>query len=180
MRLDGTLSDYPLSDLFQLVFLGNRSGTLRIFSSGDEGIIVFADSLLKCGKTKKFSGLKAVKEILNWKSGKFVFDTESIIKLADEDRIDLPIQQFILGISTELDECEDLMSRIGGDDRKLILISVLHKNEPVTITPIQWQIITHIGDAPSLSQLKGRVSISEPELLRAIIDLRDKRLLELA
>jgi len=60
----------------------------------------------------------------------------------------------------------------------LILVSVVPRDEPVTLSSIQWQIAVHIGDAPPLSQLQSRVAISEPDLLKAIIDLRDRRLLE--
>lgn len=178
MRLDGTLNDYPLSDLFQLIFMGKRSGTLHIHSGGDEGTIVFADNLVRYGKTKTLAGLQAVRQILGWHSGKFVFDTDEKAELEDEAGINLPIQQFILGVSREIDECEDLMARIGGPDRKLILVSVVPRDEPVTLSSIQWQIAVHIGDAPTLSQLQSRVAISEPDLLKAIIDLRDRRLLE--
>ena len=177
MRLDGTLEDYPLSDILQLILMGNRSGTLHIYSGGDEGTIVFGEGLVKCGKTSKLSGLRAVREILGWRRGKFVFDTEEGVELGEETRIDLPIQQFILGLSAEMDESKDLMNKVGGVDRRLMLAPLAPQAKPVTLSPTQWQVVVHIGDAPTLAELQGRLALSERDLLRVLVDLRDRGLL---
>lgn len=177
MRLDGTLNDYPLTDLFQLIFMGKRSGTLHIYSGGDEGAIVFTDSLVRCANTSQHQGLPAVKQILSWKTGKFVFDTVELLECTPETSIDLPIQQFILGLSTEMDECEDLMCKIGGLDRRLILVPVTPKDKPVTLTPLQWKIVVHMGDAPTVEQLKQRVAVAERDMLGVIVNLAERGLL---
>lgn len=179
MRLDGTLEDYPLSDIFQLIFMGNRSGTLIVFSHGDEGKIIFGDNLVRFGKTGEFCGLKAAREILSWKSGKFILDTEDKTELGDEERIELPVQQFILELSTEMDECADLMSRVGGLERKLILAHVAPKAKPITLSPVEWQVVVHMGDAPTVRQLKSRLALEERDLLRVIVDLCDRGLLSI-
>lgn len=177
MRLDGTLEDYPLSDILQLIFMGNRSGILHLYSGGDEGTVVVGDGLIKYGKTRKLSGLKAVRTILSWRMGKFVFDTEEKVELGDETRINLPIQQFILGLSAEMDEFEDLMSKVGGVDRRLMLQPLAPQGKPVTLSSTEWQVVVHMGDAPTLAELQGRLSLSERDLLRVIVDLRDRGLL---
>jgi hypothetical protein len=177
MRLDGTLEDYPLSDILQLIFMGNRSGTLHLYSGGDEGSVVVGEGLVKCGKTSKLSGLKAVRTILGWRSGKFIFDTEELAELGDETRIDLPIQQFILDLSAEMDESKDLMDKVGGPDRRLMLVPLAPQAKPVTLSPVQWQVVVHVGDAPTLAELQGRLALSERDLLRVIVDLRDRGLL---
>lgn len=177
MRLDGTLEDYPLSDILQLIFMGERSGTLHIHSGGDEGMIVFGDNLVRFGKTKENKGLHAVKQILGWKTGKFIFDTEELEELEEDEKIDLPIQQFILGISTEMDETAVLMSKIGGLDRRLILLPVAPKGKPVTLSPLEWQIVVHIGDAPTLGELQSRVAVPEHDVLQVIVSLQERGLL---
>ncbi|MBN2378317.1 DUF4388 domain-containing protein [candidate division WOR-3 bacterium] len=177
MRLDGTLADYPLSDILQLIFMGKRAGTLRIFSGGDEGTIVFGNNLVRYGQTREHKGLKAVKRILSWESGKFIFDTEDLTELAEEARIDLPIQQFILEVSTAIDEYDDLLARIGGLERRLILSPMAPKGEPVNLSPEEWLIVVHIGDAPSIKSLEARIAIPESELLRLLVRLRDRRLI---
>ncbi len=177
MRLDGTLDDYPLSDILQLIFMGNRSGTLHIFSHGDEGTVVFGDSLVKFGKTKKDKGLKAVRDILGWTSGKFVFDTDKGVELDEDCKIAVPIQQFILGVTSELDECEDLMARIGGADSRLLLIPTAPRNKTINLSPAEWQVVVHLGDAPTLGELQHRVALAERDLLRIVVDLCDRGLL---
>jgi len=157
--------------------MGKRAGTLRIFSGGDEGVIVFGNNLIRYGETKKQRGLSGVKKILGWESGKFIFDTEEILELDEEARIDLPIQQFILEVSTALDEYDDLLARIGGMDRRLILSPIAPKGEPVNLSPEEWLIVVHIGDAPTIRDLEGRISIPESNLLRNILNLRDRRLI---
>ncbi|NLI98848.1 DUF4388 domain-containing protein [bacterium] len=177
MRLDGTLNDYPLSDIFQLIFLGKRSGTLHIYSGGDEGKIVFAENLLRFANTKKLKGLPAVRDILGWQTGKFVFDTEELTELEDGSSIELPIQQFILALSTEKDECEDLRTKIGGETRRLYLVSVAPGNKPVSLSPMEWQVITHLGDSPTVKDLEGRLALPERDLLRVIVELCGRGLL---
>ncbi|MBD3286832.1 DUF4388 domain-containing protein [candidate division WOR-3 bacterium] len=177
MRLDGTLADYPLSDILQLIFMGKRAGTLRIFSGGDEGIIVFGNNLIRFGKTSKHAGLPAVKKILGWESGKFIFDTEEVLELEEEAKIELPIQQFILEVSTALDEYDDLLARIGGMSRRLILSPIAPKGEHVHLSPEEWLIVVHIADAPTIRDLEGRIAIPEADLLRHILNLRDRRLI---
>lgn len=179
MRLDGTLEDYPLSDILQLVFMGNRSGTLVVFSHGDEGNVVFGDNLVKFGKTRNHSGLKAVREMLSWKSGKFILDTEEKRDLGEQNRIDLPIQQFILELSTEIDECADLMAKVGGLERKLILAHAAPHAKLITLSPVEWQVVVHMGDAPTVRQLKSRLALEERDLLRVIVDLCDRGLLSI-
>jgi len=177
VRLDGTLTDYPLSDLFQLVFLGKRSGTLHIYSGGDEGTLVFGDNLIRYGKTKKYAGLRAVREILGWQSGKFVFDTEEVAELGDDTKIDLPIQQFILQVSTAMDEYDDLISKIGGLDRRLLLSPLPPQGKAVKLSAVEWQVVVHVGDAPTIKELGERLHLPEHELLRVLVDLRNRGLL---
>ncbi len=177
MRLDGTLNDYPLSDIFQLIFLGKRSGTLHIYSGGDEGKIVIADNLLRFANTKKIKGLQAVRDILGWSTGKFVFDTEEMNDLEEGTRIDLPIQQFILALSTEKDECEDLRTKVGGPSKRLFLVSVAPGNKPITLSAMEWQVVTHLGDSPTVKDLEARLALPERDLLRVVVELCGRGLL---
>ena len=89
----------------------------------------------------------------------------------------MPIQQFILGLSAEMDESKDLMDKVGGPDRRLMLVPLAPQGKPVTLSPTQWQVVVHVGDAPTLAELQARLALSERDLLRVLVDLRDRGLL---
>ncbi len=71
--LQGDLSTGDLSEIFQFIEIGKKTGSLLIEDEKPVGIVYFNDGIIIYAATKRNTGKKAVLEILNLHQGQFQF-----------------------------------------------------------------------------------------------------------
>jgi hypothetical protein len=76
--LEGNVADGSLSEVFQFVEIGRKTGCLLVEAKRPFGIIYFKDGLIVYAATTKETGEKAVLEILNTDEGRFRFVLEKV------------------------------------------------------------------------------------------------------
>jgi hypothetical protein len=73
MIKEGSLQDFSLPDLLQILALGNATGTLTLRSEGRVGQFLFRDGQLLDGRLGGRSGQDAAADLFLWSSGVFDF-----------------------------------------------------------------------------------------------------------
>ncbi|MGD9200043.1 MAG: DUF4388 domain-containing protein [Chitinispirillia bacterium] len=71
--LQGNVEDSRVSEVFQFVEIGKKTGCLLVEDRKPSGIVYFKDGIIIYAKTKNNRGQKAVFEILSFDRGQFVF-----------------------------------------------------------------------------------------------------------
>ena len=103
MSLKGTLSELPLSDLIEVISLGNKSGRLQI--TGDSGetaaTLCFKDGRLINANAGALRGERAFYAVLGLREGSFFFDTEAD---PGEETLDLPTGSLLMEGMRRVDE----------------------------------------------------------------------------
>ncbi len=79
MALSGTLQDFLLEDIFQLIGLGNYNGCLRIIKpNGVTGEIYFNKGTVIHASAGSNEAEQAVYNMFNWRQGDFLFEKECV------------------------------------------------------------------------------------------------------
>jgi len=175
MALQGNLEDFELTDVFQLIQLGQKDGGLRIQSEDDVGIVYFKDGIVIHAKTNSIQGETAIDTILSWKKGRFVFNpNEETLKRT----VNLPIQQVILEAARRIDEMTKIQKLIPSFDVVVNIIEVPHAGvEKIHLKPEEWKILSFVDGARSVKDIASKTSVSEFETARILYGLISSGLL---
>lgn len=169
MALQGNLEDFELTDVFQLIQLGQKDGGLRIQSDNDVGIVYFKGGMVIHAKTNTFLGEPAIDSILSWKKGRFVFNPgEETL----ENTVDLPIQQVILEAARRIDELKKIQKLIPSFDVIVKIIEVPDVGvEKIHLKPEEWKVLSFVDGSRAIKAIATEVNISEFETSRILYGL---------
>jgi hypothetical protein len=169
MALQGNLEDFELTDVFQLIQLGQKDGGLRIQSDNDVGIVYFKNGMVIHAKTNSVQGEPAIDSILSWKKGRFVFNpSEETL----EHTVDLPIQQVILEAARRIDELKKIQKLIPSFDVVVKIVEVPDAGvEKIHLKPEEWKVLSFVDGTLTIKAISSKVNISEFETSRILYGL---------
>lgn len=169
MALEGNLEDFELTDVFQLIQLGQKDGGLRIESSDDVGVVYFKRGMIIHGRTNFLQGEPAIGTILSWKKGRFVFTPgEETL----EKTVNLPIQQVILEAARRIDELERIQKLIPSFNVTVQLIEVPDiEVEKIHLKPREWKVLSFVDAALTVRQIALKSGLPELETARIFYGL---------
>jgi hypothetical protein len=169
MALEGNLEDFELTDVFQLIQLGQKDGGLRIQSSEDVGIVYFKGGVVVHAKTNSRKGESAIDSILSWKKGRFVFNPgEETL----EHTVDLPIQQVILEAARRIDELNKLKKLIPSFDVIVKIVEVPEAGvEKIHLKPEEWKVLSFVNGLLTIKEIAQKVNMTEFETSRILYGL---------
>lgn len=177
MALEGNLEDFELTDVFQLIQLGAKDGSLRIQSADDIGVVYFKSGMVIHAKTNFLQGESAVDTILRWKKGRFVFNPG---EETYEHTVDLPIQQVILETARRIDELNKIQKLIPSFDVIVKIVEVPDVGvERINLRPEEWKVLAFIDGTLTITGIAIRVNISEFETARILYGLISSGLVEM-
>lgn len=178
MALEGNLEDFELTDVFQLIQLGAKDGSLRIQSSTDVGVVYFKSGMVIHAKTNSFQGESAVDAIMSWKKGRFVFNQG---EETFDHTVDLPIQQVILEAARRIDELNKLQKLIPSFDVVVKIVEVPDVGvEKINLRPEEWKVLAFIDGIITINQIARRVNMSDFETARILYGLISSGLVKIA
>lgn len=169
MALQGNLEDFELTDVFQLIQLGQKDGGLRIQSEDDVGIVYFKEGIVIHAKTNSIQGEAAIDTILSWRKGRFVFNpNEETLQRT----VDLPIQQVILEAARRIDEMTKIQKLIPSFDVVVNIIEVPEAGvEKIHLKPGEWKILSFVDGSRIIRDIASKASVSEFETARILYGL---------
>ncbi len=177
MALEGSLEDFELTDVFQLIQLGAKDGSLRIQTPSDVGVVYFKDGMVVHAKTNNLIGEQAIDSILQWRKGRFVFrpGEETL-----EKTVELPIQQVILDAARRIDELNKIQRLIPSFDMVPKIVEVPDVGiEKINLRPEEWKVLAFVDGTISIKQISERVKLSEFETGRILYGLISSGLVKL-
>ncbi len=161
MSLAGDLQEFEITDVFQLIQLGQKDGILRIQTGNDTGIVYFKNCMVAHAQTDTIKGEPAIDVILSWKKGHFVFNPG---EETPQHTVDLPIQQVILEAARRIDELKRIQKLIPSFD---VIIEIIEIPQPgverIQLNPREWKVLSFVDGVLSIKQIAQKANIPEFE-----------------
>lgn len=157
--LEGSLKDFEITDILQLINMNKKDGCLEIKGTDDFGKIYFENGAVTHAETSDRSGENAVHKILMLQEGtfKFIPDTKS-----ERKTINLPIQHLMLEAARSIDEWKQIEKLIPSLD---LLVKIVENpetdTENIKLTSEEWKILTFVDNQSTIKEIAKRVNQSE-------------------
>ncbi len=178
MALQGNLEDFELTDLFQLIQLGQKDGGLRITTRIDVGVVYFKNGMIIHAKTNHYQGEPAIDSILTWEKGQFVFDPSNE---TNEHTVDMPIQQVMLDAARRIDELNKIQKIIPSFDAVVRIVEVPKPGvEKINLRREEWKVLSFVDGAKTIRQIANKTQLSEFDTARILYGLITSGLASLA
>jgi len=178
MALQGNLDDFELTDLFQLIQLGQKDGGLRIITVSDVGVVYFKDGMIIHAKTNHYQGEPAIDSILSWEKGQFIFDPKTE---TTEHTVDMPIQQVMLDAARRIDELNKIQKLIPSFDAVVKIVEVPNPGvEKIHLRPEEWKVLSFVDGSKTIRQIARKTQLSEFDTARILYGLITSGLASLA
>jgi tetratricopeptide (TPR) repeat protein len=157
MPFEGPIEELSLFDLFQLLSLSHKTGTLFVRTENGEIRIYFKKGLIV--SVKKGDYIKEKKQaqgmifsILDVNKGTFSF-TDSVIPDDLNDDYNLKVDNLILEASRRIDELAKIKQSIPSKDTVLMLSPKASKAESLDLTTEDWEIISYVDGARNIGDI---------------------------
>lgn len=161
MSLAGDLQDFEITDVFQLIQLGQKDGVLKIQATDDVGIVYFKAGKVAHVQTNSIQGEPAIDIILSWKKGNFTFNPGEHMT---QHTVDLPIQQVILDAARRIDELTRIQKLIPSFDVVIRIVEVPQDGvDNIQLHPKEWKVLSFVDGTLTVRQIAKRSNIPEFE-----------------
>jgi DNA-binding MarR family transcriptional regulator len=176
MGFSGSLEDFGLSDVLQLIHIGRRTGVLVIISDGQRAEIFFQDGEAVHAILGDVIGEQAVYKVFNWSRGKFDFEAKIV---PTPKTITVGSQNLILEATRRIDEWSKLKNLIPGENAVLSF----SPNPPdgshnITLSPEEWRILSLIDSKRTVDDLAKLTGFSTLYVTKTLYGLVSSGLLE--
>ncbi len=169
MALEGSLEDFEITDIFQLIQLGQKVGCLRIQTLNSVGVIYFKDGLVTHARVGQCVGEPAIQEILRWTKGKFIFVPNED---TNENSIGQPIQHIILEAARRVDEWHRIEKVISSLDLKIKIIESPDESiEKITLRPEEWKVLSFVDGHTSIKEIAQKANLSDFDTAKILYGL---------
>ncbi len=169
MALQGNLEDFEITDVFQLIQLGQKDGGLRIHSDDDAGVVYFKSGMVIHAQTNSLKGQTAIDAILSWGKGRFVFNPN---EEAHENTVDLPIQQVILDAARRIDELAKIQKLIPSFNTIVKIVEVPKLGvEKINLRPEEWKVLSFVDGSRVVKEIAANAALTEFETARILYGL---------
>jgi len=175
MGLQGNLQDFEITDILQLVYMGQKAGVLRIITENDEGEIYFDSGLVVHAKTQEKEGQSAIQTILRWSKGSFVFDPSG---KTTEKTIQLPVQNVILEAARQIDEWKGMEKVIPSMDVVVDFIPEPDMSD-IELNQEEWRVLTTVDGEKSAKEIAQKLDVKEFDTARILYGLISSGLLKI-
>lgn len=159
--LEGSLKDFSIEDLLQMISLGGKSGELEL--AGDTpigkktGRIIFENGSAKHAETDDAEGEIAAIELLNMKEGKFKFIPKDVSNA--KRTINMPLQDIMLQAASKLDEWNKVKSKISSVDTKFVMASEDISSE-LHLNPLHWKVLMMVGRGKTIKEVATELNMT--------------------
>ncbi len=157
--LSGSLNDFDITDILQLIHMNKKEGCLEITIEDDKGYIYIQDWIVTHSETEDRKGEDAVQKILRWTKGSFEFVPE---KKSDEKTVQVPIQHLMLEAARKIDEWQQIERFIPDTDGIIDIVENPETGtENIKLTSDEWKMLTFVDGELTIKELALKVNQSE-------------------
>jgi hypothetical protein len=180
MALSGTLDDFSLVDIIQLVDLGKKTGTivLRDLQGSDatDGRIFFLEGAVHGAETGALIGEAALYSLFLATDGEFELHEGTELP---PRTIQISNAFVILEGSSRREAWTQIAGRVPRDEQLLALVPMpADAPEEITLALDKWRIVTMIDERTSVGDIARRAGIGRQRALHMIVELLAAGLVE--
>jgi hypothetical protein len=143
--LEGSLRDFSLDDLLQMISLGGKTGELHLEGTTPfgkkKGIIYFENGEVKDAETEESRGEVAIVELLNIKEGSFKFVPNDMLHV--KRSINKSIPDLVLLATSKLDEWNKVKSRVASVDSVFKMVTDEIPDE-IHLSQTDWKVLMQL------------------------------------
>jgi len=157
LAFEGPIEELSLFDLFQLLSLSQKTGTLIIKTNNEEIEIFFkSGKIIAVRKDDAISERKAAQElifsIIDANKGYFSFSDSKLPDGLKED-FKLKIDNLILEASRRIDELAKIKQNLPSEDTVLMLSPKASSADSLDLTTEDWEIISYVDGVRNIGDI---------------------------
>jgi hypothetical protein len=176
MSFQGSLNELPLSDIVQLVAASGKTGMFSMTRASEKGYVYLQNGQITHAKLGEVEGEDAVYALALWSQGSFQFSpgVESEARTISRSNTNL-----LLEAARRSDEWKILSKKIPGTDSVPVLVAREGANGPVTLTPLEWKVVTKADGSRSINEIARALRTSAFDIAKTLYGLVTAELVEI-
>jgi Domain of unknown function (DUF4388) len=176
MSFQGSLNELPLSDIVQLVAVSGKTGMFSMTRVSEKGYVYLQNGQITHAKLGEVEGEDAIYALALWNQGTFQFSpgVESEARTISRSNTNL-----LLEAARRSDEWKILSRKIPGTDSVPLLVSREGANGPVTLTPVEWKVVTKTDGQRSIEEIARAMKTSAFDVAKTLYGLVTAELVEI-
>ncbi len=177
MSFQGSLNELPLADIVQLVAVSGKTGMFSLTRAAEKGYVYLQNGQITHAKVGDLEGDDAVYALALWNQGTFQFspgvesDTHSITRSNTN---------LLLEAARRSDEWKILSRKIPATDSIPVLIARDGMTGPVTLTPLEWKVVTKVDGQRSIEDVARVLKTSSFDVAKTLYGLVTAELVEIS
>ena len=175
MSFQGSITELPVPDIIQLVSVSGKTGMFTLVRGTERGYIHLKNGQMVHARLGDLTGEEAIYALAIWSSGDFQFTPN---EEPDSVTIEKSNTSLLMEAARRLDEWKVLSRKIPGVDYVPALI-LRDTAEPVTLSPIEWNVVTRIDGKKTIEELARAVQLSSFETAKVLYGLITSGLVEM-
>src|ERR1022692_3940972 len=176
MSFQGSLNELPLSDIVQLVAVSGKTGMFSMTRASEKGYVYLQNGQITHAKLGEVEGEDAIYALALWSQGSFQFSpgVESEARTISRSNTNL-----LLEAARRSDEWKILSKKIPGTDSVPVLVAREGANGPVTLTPLEWKVVTKADGSRSIDEIARALRTSAFDIAKTLYGLVTAELVEI-
>ncbi|MGA7992907.1 MAG: DUF4388 domain-containing protein [Thermoanaerobaculia bacterium] len=177
MSFQGSLNELPLADIVQLVAVSGKTGMFSMTRASEKGYVYLQNGQITHAKVGDIEGDDAIYALALWSHGTFQFSpgVES-----DAQTITRSNTNLLLEAARRSDEWKILSRKIPGTDSVPVLVSRDGASGPVTLTPLEWKVVTKTDGQRSIEDIGRDIRLSSFDVAKTLYGLVTAELVEIS
>jgi hypothetical protein len=176
MSFQGSLNELPLSDIVQLVAVSGKTGMFSMTRASEKGYVYLQNGQITHAKLGEVEGEDAIYALALWSQGSFQFSpgVESEARTISRSNTNL-----LLEAARRSDEWKILSKKIPGTNSVPVLVAREGANGPVTLTPLEWKVVTKADGSRSIDEIARALRTSAFDIAKTLYGLVTAELVEI-
>jgi hypothetical protein len=177
MSFQGSLNELPLADIVQLVAVSGKTGMFSMTRASEKGYVYLQNGQITHAKVGDVEGDDAIYALALWNQGTFQFSpgVES-----DAHSITRSNTNLLLEAARRSDEWKILSRKIPATDSVPVLVAREGMTGPVTLTPLEWRVVTKADGQRSIEDIARSLRLSSFDVAKTLYGLVTAELVEIA
>jgi hypothetical protein len=176
MSFQGSLKELPLADIVQLVAVSGKTGMFSLTRGAEKGAVYIQNGQITHAKVNDVEGEDAIYALALWNEGQFQFSAGIE---GDSRTITRSNTNLLMEAARRSDEWKILSKKIPTTDAVPQLVCREGLSEPVTLTPMEWLVVTNTDGSRSIEEIARAARVSAFDVAKTLYGLITSDLVEI-
>jgi hypothetical protein len=176
MSFQGSLKELPLADIVQLVAVSGKTGMFSLTRGPEKGAVYIQNGQITHARVNDIEGEDAIYALALWNDGQFQFSAGID---AEARTITRSNTNLLMEAARRSDEWKILSKKIPTTEAVPQLVCREGLSEPVTLTPMEWLVVTGIDGSRSIEEIARASRSSAFDVAKTLYGLITADLVEI-